>query len=212
MSFCGLSVLALCSLLSAPLPAQVNVTTYHFDNSRTGANSQEYILTPSNVNSSQFGKLFSVTVDGVVYAQPLYLANVAIAGGTHNVLYVFTEHDSVYAIDADSGVILTQVSVLPSGGVPVNSGQDLSCGDLVKEVGITGTPVIDTTTGTIYLVAASNVDGTLLQYLHALDIATLAEKFGGPTNIQASVPGTASDGNGTTLTFNARQENQRAAL
>src|ERR1700683_310867 len=118
MSCRCLSVIAFCSLLSGPLQAQVNVTTYHYDNSRTGTNSQETILTPANVNSSQFGKLFSVTVDGVVYAQPLYLANVSIAGGTHNVLYVATENDSLYALDADTGVILTQVSVLPSGGVP----------------------------------------------------------------------------------------------
>src|ERR1019366_7434579 len=94
-------VVALACIFSAAVEAQVNVTTYHNENARTGQNLQETILTPSNVNSSQFGKLFSVAVDGWVYAQPLYLSNINIAGGTHNVLYVATEHDSLYAIDAD---------------------------------------------------------------------------------------------------------------
>ena len=93
--------------------AQVNVTTYHNDAARTGQNTQETILTPSNVNSTQFGKLFSVTVVGAVYAQPLYLSAVSIAGGTHNVLYVVTEHDNVYAIDADNGTVYLQVSLIP---------------------------------------------------------------------------------------------------
>ena len=124
-------------------PAQVNVTTFHNDAARTGQNTQETILTPANVNSTQFGKLFSVSVDGVVYAQPLYLSAVDIAGGTHNVLYVETEHDSVYAIDANTGAVYAQVSLIPTGGSTVNSSTDLSCSDLVPEVGITGTPVTD---------------------------------------------------------------------
>ena len=199
-------------ILSAVLQAQVNVTTYHNDNARTGQNTQETILTPANVNSSQFGKLFSVTLDGWAYAQPLYLSNVTIAGGTHNVLYVATEHDSLYAIDADTGTIYWQISLIPSGGSTVNSSTDLGCGDLVPEVGITGTPVIDPTTGTIYLVAKSKVNGSLVQYLHAIDVGTSAEKFSGPVPIQATVPGTASDGNGTTVSFNPHFENQRAGL
>src|SRR5271155_682875 len=147
--------LCTCTLLRA----QVNVTTYHNDVARTGQNTQETILTPANVNYTQFGKLFSVPVDGVVYAQPLYLSAVAVAGGTHNVLYVATEHDSVYAIDADSGTVYAQVNLIPSGGSTVNSDTDLDCGDLVPEVGITGTPVIDPATGTLYVVAASKVNG-----------------------------------------------------
>src|SRR5580704_4500872 len=137
----------LCCGLSALAHAQVNVTTYHNDNSRTGQNTQETILTPSNVNSTQFGKLFSVPVDGAVYAQPLYLSAVKIAGATHNVLYVVTEHDSVYAIDADTGMVYQHVSLIPSGGSTVNSSSDLGCSDLVPEVGITGTPVIDSVSG-----------------------------------------------------------------
>ena len=101
--YIGILAVALFCIFSTALQAQVNVTTYHNDNARTGQNTQETILTPANVNSGQFGKLFSVSVDGWVYAQPLYLSNVNIGGGTHNVLYVATEHDSLYAIDADKG-------------------------------------------------------------------------------------------------------------
>jgi Chitobiase/beta-hexosaminidase C-terminal domain len=211
LKFCFLFVVFLC-VFAAALQAQVNVTTYHNDNARTGQNSQETILTPSNVNSSQFGKLFTVPLDGWAYAQPLYLSNVNISGGTHNVLYEATEHDSLYAIDADSGTIYWQISLIPSGGTTVNSSTDLGCGDLVPEVGITGTPVIDTSTGTIYVVAKSKVNGSIVQYLHAIDIVTSAEKFNGPVAIQASVPGTASDGNGTTVSFNPLSQNQRPAL
>ena len=208
----GIVAIALFCVCTIALQAQVNVTTYHNDNTRTGQNTQETILTPANVNSGQFGKLFSVTVDGWVYAQPLYLSNVNIAGGTHNVLYVATEHDSLYAIDADKGTVYWQISLIPSGGSTVNSSSDLGCGDLVPEVGITGTPVIDTTTGTLYVVAKSKVSGSLVQYLHAIDVASSAEKFGGPVSIQATVPGTASDGNGTTVSFSPHLENQRAGL
>ncbi|MDP9065332.1 MAG: chitobiase/beta-hexosaminidase C-terminal domain-containing protein, partial [Pseudomonadota bacterium] len=192
--------------------AQVNVTTYHFDNTRTGQNTQESVLTPFNVNSGQFGKLFTTSVDGWVYAQPLYLSSVPIAGGTHDVVYVATEHDSVYAINSDNGGIYWKVGLIPSGGTTVNSNSDLFCGDLVPEVGITGTPVIDTTTGTLYVVAKSKVGGGIVQYLHAIDVVSGQEKFGGPVKIQASVRGSASDGNGTTVVFSAHAEHQRAGL
>jgi hypothetical protein len=202
----------ICAMIAYSVQAQVNVTTYHNDVSRTGQNTQETILTPSNVNSSQFGKLFTVGVDGQVFAQPLYLANVYIGGGTHNVLYIATEHDSVYAIDADTGTVYVQVSLIPTGGSTVNSITDINCTDLVPEVGITGTPVIDPSSGTLYVVAKSKVSGTIVQYLHALDTGTLSEKFSGPVKIQASVVGTASDGNGSTVSFIPMHENQRAAL
>jgi hypothetical protein len=205
------AAMLLCGI-SGGVFAQVNVTTYHNDTSRTGQNIQETILTPSNVNSAQFGKLFSVPVDGAVYAQPLYLSAVSIAGGTHNVLYVVTEHDSVFAIDADSGTVYAQVSLIPAGGTTVNSSTDLSCGDLVPEVGITGTPVIDPVGGTLYVVAASKLSGNFYQYLHALNVTTLAEKLNGPMQIQASVPGSDSYGSNGTVVFNTLQENQRAAL
>jgi len=124
---------------------------------------QETILAPVNVNGGQFGKLFSVAVDGYVYAQPLYLSKVTIAGGTHNVLYVATEHDSLYAIDADNGTVYWRVSLIPSGGSTVNSVSDLACQDLVPEIGITGTPVIASTQSldpSKYFVASSQSFGS----------------------------------------------------
>src|SRR6201996_8215563 len=102
--------------VSAVSHAQVDVTTYHNDNSRTAQNTQETILTPANVNSAQFGKLFTIPVDGIVYAQPLYLSNVTVAGASRHVVYVATEHDTVYAADADSGQIYWQKSLIPAGG------------------------------------------------------------------------------------------------
>ena len=207
-AFAVLAVVALTNVLHA----QVNVTTSHDDNSRTGQFTQETVLTPANVNSGHFGKVFSTAVDGWVYAQPLYLSTVSISGGIHNVLYVATEHDSLYAIDADDGTIYWQASLIPPGGTTINSSGDLQCADIVPEVGITGTPVIDRTTGTIYLVAVSKIGGSFYQYLHAIDIATGAEKFAGPKLIQASVPGTATDSVGGYVSFNAKMENQRAGL
>jgi Legume lectin domain/Chitobiase/beta-hexosaminidase C-terminal domain len=194
--------------------AQVNVTTWHNDLARSGLNSQETILTTANVNVSTFGRLFSVPVDGEVYAQPLILGGVSIGGGTHNVVYIATEHDSVYAIDADSGATYAQVSLIPAGGTTVNTSSDLipACGDIEPEVGITGTPVIDPSSNTLYVVAKSKVNGSIVQFLHALNAGTLAENAGSPVEIQASVAGTASDGNGTQVAFNPITENQRPGL
>ena len=136
-----------------------------------------------------------------------------VSGGTHNVVYVATQHDSVYALDADTGTLYWQKSLIPAGGSTVSSNTDLNfCGDIAAEVGITSTPVIDATTGTLYVVAKVKLNGAILQYLHALDVSTAAEKFGGPVSIQASVPGTATDGNGSMVAFDPRQENQRAGL
>jgi hypothetical protein len=201
-------------LLGVSAQAQVNVTTWHNDLARTGANTHEQILTTSNVNVDQFGRLFQITLDGQVYAQPLVMAGVQIAGGTHNVVYVATEHDSVYAIDGDSGRIYGQVSLIPAGGTTINASSDLvqQCLDINPEIGITGTPVIDPASQTLYVVTKAKVAGRLVQQLHALDIATLAEKFGGPTEIQATSPGTAPDGDGALVTFNSSAELQRPGL
>jgi Bacterial Ig-like domain (group 3) len=170
--------------------AQVNVTTYHNDNARTGQNTQETVLTPANVNATQFGKLFTVNVQGYVYAQPLYLANVQnIAGGTHNVLFIATEHDQLYALDADNGSVLWQKSFINPPSVNSVTSNEVSCLDLVPEIGITSTPVIDQSTGTIYLVTKTNEIGVYIQRLHAIDIRTQAEKFGGPVVISATVNG-----------------------
>jgi len=208
----GFLATVLSGFLASHLQAQVNVATYHNDNARTGQNTQETVLTPANVNSAQFGKLFTVAVDGWVYAQPLYLSNVSIGGGTHNVAYIATEHDSLYAIDADTGTIYWQISLIPAGGATPNSVTDLNCKDMVPEHGVTGTPVIDTASGTIYMVAISKVNGTFVQQLHAIDVSTSLEKFGGPINVSATVPGTATDGTGTTLSFNPMMQNQRPGL
>jgi len=192
--------------------AQVNVTTWHNDLARTGANTQESTLTTANVNFNTFGKLFSTPVDGQVVAQPLYLSNVSIGGGTHNVVYIATEHDSVYAIDADSGTIYAHVSLIPPGGTTVNSTSDLNCGDINPEVGITGTPVIDPANHILYVVSKAKVSGNILQQLHALSTISLAEELNGPVEIDGSVPGTAPDGNGTTVVFSPLMENQRPGL
>jgi hypothetical protein len=194
--------------------AQVSVTTYHNDNSRTGQNIQETVLNPANVNSSQFGKLFSTAVDGYVYAQPLYLPNVQnITVGTHNVLYVATEHDSLYAIDADSGAVLWQKSFInPGAGITTVSNGDASCGDLVPEIGITSTPVIDPNTHTLYLVAKTKENGAYFQRLHAIDTVTNAEKFGGPVVIAATVNGTGDGGSGGKVSFDPLREHTRPGL
>jgi len=191
------------------LHAQVNVTTHHNDNSRTGQNLQETILTPANVNSTQFGKLFSVAVDGYVFAQPLYLSQIQIAGGIHNVVYVATEHDSVYGIDADNGAVYFKVSLIPAGGTTVSPSDLMGCEDIQPEIGITSTPVIDPVGGTLYVVAKSKVNGNVVQYLHALGVTSGAEKFGAPVLIQGSVPGNTADGNGSTVAFDPVLHNQR---
>src|SRR6185437_2348263 len=184
MNFTNVSLLAGVLVVGVPcLSAQTNVLTYHNDNGRTGQNTSETVLTPARVSSSQFGKLYSVNVDGYVVAQPLVLTNVAIPGaGTHNVVYVATENDSLYAIDGDNGSILWQVNFLnPSVSVTTVPTSDLSaCPDVGPQIGITGTPVIDSGTGTIYLVASTKENGAYIQRLHAIDVATHAEKFGGP--------------------------------
>jgi len=223
MVFCGVL-----SLFVRSVGAQTNVVTQHYDNARTGANTNETILTPSNVNTAGFGKLFSQLVDGYIYAQPLYLAGVTMGAGTsqagtaHNVVFIATEHDSVYAFDADTNgganwfplwkvTLLDAAHGAASGATTVPSG-DISSGDLVPEIGITGTPVIDPATNTIYLVGKTKESGTYLQRLHALDITTGAEKFGGPVILSASVPGNGTGSSSGVLNFDPKWELQRTGL
>jgi hypothetical protein len=197
-------------------PSGVDVTTYHYDNLRTGQNLNETVLTPANVNQTKFAKLGSFNVDGHVDAQPLYLSNLAIPGrGTKNVLYVVTEHDTIYAFDADSvsgnsSTILWQHSVLASGET---SSDDRGCGQVTPEIGITSTPVIDRARNAIYLIAVSKTSGSAyIHRIHALDLTTGAELFGGPTTIAASYPGSGANSSGGRVVFDPRQYNERPGL
>jgi hypothetical protein len=168
----------------------VNIPTWHVDTNRSGLNAGEQSLSPSNVSSQTFGKLFSYLVDGYVYGQPLLVSNVTINGSAHNVLYAATENDSVYAFDADkyvTGAPLWKVSLLKTGETPMQ-------GPIKPYQGVTSTPVIDLASNTIYVVSAQVKPGTNANFrLNALDITTGAQKFGGPVTIQASVAGTNSD-------------------
>ncbi len=201
------------SLTASGLPV---VATYHNDNFRTGQNTLETLLTPDNVNPAHFGKLYSFPVDGYVYAQPLYMPEVAIPGnGIHNVVIVATQHDSVYAFDADSPtpMPLWQVRfVNPDAGITTIAASDVNASDIMPEIGITSTPVIDVGSNTVYVVAATKENGAFYHRLHALDITSGAEKFGGPRIIQAAYPGSAQDGRDGVLNFTSHFQLQRAAL
>ncbi len=209
-----LAIALTCVLLPVLAASQVNVTTYHNDNSRTGLNANETVLGPGNVNQSQFGRVFWVPVDGNIYAQPLYMANLNIPGtGTRNVVYVATEHDSVYAIDADVGTVLWKVSFInPAANVVTLSNGNVNCTDIVPEYGITSTPVIDAVSGTLYVMVNTKESGVYIYRLHALDLGTGAEKFGGPVQVQASVPGSGSGSAGGTIQFLPQWQHQRPGL
>ncbi len=205
--------------------AQASVTvayqgmlTYRNDLGRTGQNLSETTLTPANVNFAKFGKLISYSVDDAIYTQPLYVASVTIPNqGVHNVIYVATAHDSVYAFDADGKTPgpLWQVSFInPAAGVnTVSQTSVATTGFPGGEIGILGTPVIDPAGGTIYVVAYTNESSGFVYRLHALDLATGAEKFGGPIVIQASAPGSGDESNGQgSVVFEASRHLQRPGL
>ncbi|HZP24795.1 MAG TPA: hypothetical protein VFB04_15205 [Terriglobales bacterium] len=192
------------------------VATYHNDNGRTGQNLVETTLTPQNVTVAKFGKLYSFPVDGYIYAQPLYVPQVAVPGnGIHNLVIVATQHDSVYAFDSDSGIAapVWKVNFLDAdAGITTLSPSDVNASDIMPEIGITSTPVIDVAGNTVYVVAATKENGAFYHRLHALDLASGAEKFGGPRTIQASYPGAAQDGHDGMIAFSSRFQLQRAAL
>jgi hypothetical protein len=196
-----------------PPPATPDITTFHGDNARDGLNAQETILTLSNVNASQFGKIGFDVTDGLVDAEPLFLANLNVGGSLHNVLFVATEHDSVYAFDADSGAQLWKTSVLGTSETPSDSS---ICGEILPEIGITATPVIDRKqgpNGTIFVVAMSlDANGNYHQRLHALDVTTGAEMTASPTEIAATYPGTGPEATNGIVTFAAWNLKERAAL
>jgi hypothetical protein len=203
------------------LNAQVSVTTWRNDIARTGQNLNETILNPTNVNPTQFGKLFSQAVDGYAYAQPLYLPNVTIGGQSHNAVFVATENDSVYAFDADSNggsnasplwfaSMLTTAHGAAAGATPPSS--NVIGTDIIPQLGITGTPVIDPVSGTLYVVSFTEEGRSFFLRLHALDVTSGAEKYGGPVVITATVPGTGNGSTGGTLTLDPEWANQRAGL
>ena len=208
-------------LASSCLTAQVAVTTYQYDNSRSGANTHETTLTPSNVNSTQFGvnRIFHVT--GYVYAQPLYVPGVVINGVSHNVVYIATEHDQVYAFDVNSGQQLWVNNLLVTIGTqyivtPISS-SDTGCNDLTPEIGITGTPVIDTTLNQIFVVGQFKLHNTQTgantyqQRLYAIDIRTGLLR--NPTvTLGGTYPGNGSGSQHGVLTFDPLIEGQRSAL
>lgn len=208
-----LKPVALVALFAGGTFAQVNVPTANYENGRSNANLQETILTPAKVSTGTFGRIGAFPVDGQVYAQPLYISGLSIPGkGTHNVLYVTTQHNGVFAYDADSAsspILLWRVSL----GAPVPSatfGSDYN--DVAPEVGILSTGTIDTTRGVLYVVSTSPKGSTVTYRLHALDLTTGAEKMNGPTAISASTKGTGPGANNGTLAFDPMAEIQRPGL
>jgi hypothetical protein len=199
---------------TAAVTGLAGIYTYHNDVARTGQNLQEYALTSSIVNSTTFGRLWSCPVDGDIYAEPLYVANLSIGGGVHNVVVVATEHDSVYAFDADNGSCTPywQFSALSSGvtSIPATDAyfSGYTCPDIPYEYGITGTPVIDPSSQTIYLVTNTKSSGDWYQSLHRLSLLNGAEQANSPVNIVASV----TNSSGALVPFMPEWQNQRAGL
>jgi hypothetical protein len=222
------AALAVLVISAGRLTAQTNIVTQHYDIARSGANTTETILTPARVDGLTFGKLFRYSVDAPVYAEPLYVAGITMGAGTpqagtvHNVVFVATENDSIYAFDADSisganADPLWQVTLLDAahgaaaGATPVPSG-DVSTADIHPLIGITGTPVIDLATRTLYVVGKTLEGSAFVQRLHALDITTGREKFNGPVALSGEVSGSGNGSSGGVLHWDPKWENQRPGL
>jgi hypothetical protein len=206
------SISATLTVNSVVVSAGTDVTTYHNDIARTGQNTTETKLTQANVNSTTFGLLRNLAVDGLVDAEPLYLSQLSVAGAAHNVVFIVTEHDSVYAFDSDTGAQLWKVSLLGSGEIPSDN---RGCSQVTPEIGITSTPVINRAAGAhgiVYAVAMSKNGSTYFQRLHALDVTTGAELEGGPVTVQATYPGTGANSSGGQVVFDPGQYKERAAL
>jgi len=201
--------------ISTTAPSSVSVLTWHNDIQRSGVNSQETTLSTTNVRTATFGKLFSCPVDADVYAQPLYVPGVTITGkGAHNVVFVATEKNSLYAVDADAAPcsVLWQKSLMNSGETFVTE-SDVGCSEAISpNIGITGTPVIDAASQTLYVVSTSRSSTAFIQRIHAVTLADGTEKFGGPTLIQASISGTGADSSGGTISFRPQSHLQRPGL
>jgi hypothetical protein len=198
---------------SEAVTSSVVVLTNRYDNARTGVNTQETQLTPGNVNQAEFGQLFSRTVAGQIYADPLYVSNVEIPGGVRNVVYIATEHDMVYAFDADNPAASSPLwtrDVGPSGLM-----SQIGCQDITDRIGVTSTPVIDPTTGTLYVAAKVRTTSTTTPWLYqlrALDIVTGADRPNSPVTISAVVPGTGAGSSGGHVTFNPFTQLNRDGL
>ncbi len=200
-----------------PNPQGVSVLTQHNDNSRSGWNDNETALTTSNVNGRQFGVVFTVSVDGQVYAQPLVVGHVNIGGGYHNVVLVATVNNTVYAFDGDDGTLFWQMNfTAPSMRPPRNTDMTGACSgsytDFSGSIGIVGTPVIDAVTGTMYFVARSTSGNTFVQFLHAVSILDGHEVSGSPAQITASSPGNGDGSVNGVIAFDAQRQNQRQGL
>jgi hypothetical protein len=214
-------LLTACAFFGHP-PCGAQVLTAQYDNARTGAALRETTLTPGNVNAGRFGKVFSFKVDGDVHAQPLFLPKVEVPGkGVHDVVYIATEHNSVYAFDANGAPAepLWHVTFLNAGaGVGTVPARDVACPFIAPEIGITPTPVIDLQSGTLYVLARTKESRRTfsaeryVQKMHALAVTTGAEKFGGPVEIKASVKGTGAGASGGEVAFDPLRELPRAAL
>ncbi len=204
-------IVVLCTFVA--VAGSQDVLTYRYNNARTGLDSHETILTSSNVNVNTFGKLFVLSVDGNVDAEPLYLSAVSTSSGTHNLLIVATENDSVYGFDADTGAQYWKISALLPGET---ASDDRGCDQVVPEIGITATPVISRPSGSngvIYLVAMSkDSSGNYYQRLHALDAASGDELYSGPVDIAAKYPGTGDNSSGGYVIFDPSQYKERSGL
>lgn len=198
---------------AATTSPSVDVTTHHYDVGRTGLNSSETTLTTANVTSAKFGLLRTLSIDGKVDAEPLYLSNLTVSGQQQNVLFVVSEHDSVYAFNADTGAQLWKTSIL---GANESTSGDHGCGQISPEIGITSTPVIDRSAGahgTIFVVGMSlDKSGNYHQRLHALDVTTGTELSGSPSEIAATYPGTGANSSNGRVVFDPGQYAERSGM
>jgi len=200
-----------------PNPQSVSVLTQHNDNTRAGWNDQETALTTSNVNPQSFGKVFTLTVDDQVYAQPLVVGHVPVGGGDHNVVYVATVNNTLYAYDGDNGTLYWAKNYSASAmRPPRNTDMTGACGggyqDFSGNIGIVGTPVIDATSQTLYFVARSTNGSAFVQHLHAVSLLNGSEAPGSPVQITATYPGNGDGSIGNVITFDAQRQNQRQGL